>query len=135
MRKGSLIFLIALIPLATMFADGDKRIMEGLSMHSAILGQEIKYTIVLPPGYERAKKNYPVVYLLHGLGDNESSWLEYGRIAQIADQAVAEKEIVPMIFVMPQGFRNPTMSMTLQGHSCMKICLLKRAGPLYRQPV
>ena len=106
MRKGSLIFLIALIPLATMFADGEKRIMESLSMPSAILGQEIKYTIVLPPGYERGNKKYPVVYLLHGLGDNESSWLEYGRIAQIADQAIAEKEIVPMIFVMPQGFRN-----------------------------
>lgn len=106
MSKGNLFFIIALLPLATLFADGSKRIMEGLSMPSTILEQEIKYSIVLPSGYEHGDKKYPVVYLLHGLGDDESSWLEYGRIAQMADQAVAVKEIVPMIFVMPQGFRN-----------------------------
>lgn len=106
MKKGSLFFILVLMPLATLFADGSKRIMEGLSISSAILGQEVKYTVVLPSGYEHGNKKYPVVYLLHGLGDNESSWLEYGRIAQVADQAVAEKEIAPMIFVMPQGFRN-----------------------------
>jgi enterochelin esterase-like enzyme len=106
MRKVYLLFIFGLIPLMTVFAEEPKRIMEGLSMTSVILGQEINYSVVLPPDYYSAKKTYPVVYLLHGLGDNESSWLEYGRIAQIADLSVTAKEIVPMIFVMPQGFRS-----------------------------
>lgn len=82
------------------------RIIEGLSMTSSLLAQEVKYSVILPEDYFVSKKSYPVVYLLHGLGDNESSWLEYGRISQVADQAVRQKQIVPMIFVMPQGFRN-----------------------------
>ncbi len=106
MRQFNLLLLLCLVPLVTMFAEEPKRIMEGLSMTSVILGQEVNYSVVLPLDYYTTSRNYPVVYLLHGLGDNESSWLEYGRIAQIGDAAVAAKEIVPMIFVMPQGFRN-----------------------------
>jgi len=106
MRKNYLLFMFVWLPLATMFAEEPKRIMESLSMTSVILGQEVNYSVVLPLDYYSSNKTYPVVYLLHGLGDNESSWLEYGRIAQIGDAAVAAKEIVPMIFVMPQGFRN-----------------------------
>lgn len=82
------------------------RIAEGLAMHSELLSQEIKYSIILPQNYYSTKQNYPVVYLLHGLGDTESSWLEYGRISQYVDAAVKRKEIVPMIYVMPQGFRS-----------------------------
>lgn len=104
--KCSLLFLIVMLPLATTFAEENKRILEGLSLTSSVLGQEVRYSIVLPKDYFKNKRNYPVVYLLHGLGDNESSWLEYGRISQITDHAVARKEITPMIFVMPQGFRN-----------------------------
>ena len=106
MRHVNLLLFFCLLPLSTMFAEEPKRIMEGMSMTSVILGQEVNYSIVLPLDYYNSNKSYPVVYLLHGLGDNESSWLEYGRIAQLGDAAVAAKEIVPMIFVMPQGFRN-----------------------------
>ncbi|MDQ3015399.1 MAG: alpha/beta hydrolase-fold protein, partial [Bacteroidota bacterium] len=106
MKKINLLFIFAFFPFAVMVAGGNKRIMESLSMKSVVLGQEVKYSIVLPVDYHKGKQEYPVVYLLHGLGDDESSWLEYGRISQVADAAVARKEIVPMIFVMPQGFRN-----------------------------
>lgn len=82
------------------------RIIEGLTLESKLLQQQVKYSIILPEDYYTSKKTYPVVYLLHGLGDNESSWLEYGRVSQAVDAAVKHKEIVPMIYVMPQGFRN-----------------------------
>lgn len=75
-------------------------------MESKILGQEVKYSIILPENYQTKKERYPVVYLLHGLGDNESSWLEYGRASQIIDGATNRGDIIPMIYVMPQGFRN-----------------------------
>lgn len=106
MRHVNLLLFFCLLPLSTMVAEEPKRIMEGMSLTSVILGQEVNYSIVLPLDYYTTNRTYPVVYLLHGLGDNESSWLEYGRIAQIGDASVAAKEIVPMIFVMPQGFRN-----------------------------
>jgi Enterochelin esterase and related enzymes len=79
--------------------------MESLSMHSNILNKDIKYSICLPENYYKSKKPFPVVYLLHGLGDDETAWIEYGCINQIADKAVKDGEIVPMIFVIPQGFR------------------------------
>lgn len=106
MKRPGLLLILCLTTLAFVYAGDDKRIIEGLSMQSTILGMEVKYSIVLPTDYFKTKKKFPVVYLLHGLGDDESSWLEYGRIAQISDRSVADKEITSMIFVMPQGFRN-----------------------------
>ncbi len=84
----------------------NKRIMESLSFYSDILGQDVKYSVILPEDYYKSNKKYPVVYLLHGLGDDESSWIEYGYISQIADKITKDKDIIPMIFIMPQGFRN-----------------------------
>ncbi len=98
-------YFLSLILLNTLFAQ-DVRIVESLSFFSKILGQEVKYSICLPQDYFTVNHSYPVVYLLHGLGDDETSWLEYGQISQIADKAVQEKAIVPMIYVMPQGFRS-----------------------------
>jgi enterochelin esterase-like enzyme len=86
--------------------DHNVRIMESLTLYSKILGQDVKYSISLPKDYYKGNRSYPVVYLLHGLGDDETSWLEYGCISQYADNAVKEREIIPMIFVMPQGFRS-----------------------------
>jgi enterochelin esterase-like enzyme len=106
MKQFYLLFILALSPFVMTVADGNKRVMEGLAMASDVLGQEIRYSVVLPQDYYRSRKSYPVVYLLHGLGDDESSWLEYGRITQVADDAVSKREIVPMIYIMPQGFRN-----------------------------
>lgn len=98
------ILIFVLLPLMGTAQDS-ARLLEGQAMASAILGQEVKYSILLPEEYYTSKKSYPVVYLLHGLGDNESSWLEYGRVSQAVDAAVKSGEIMPMIYVMPQGYR------------------------------
>jgi enterochelin esterase-like enzyme len=79
--------------------------MEGLIMPSRILKQDVRFSVCLPADYYDKDFSYPVVYLLHGLGDDETSWLEYGRISQYADAELEKGEIVPMIFIMPQGFR------------------------------
>lgn len=106
MKKKIIISLLLLFGIASYAQKVPLRIMEGLSIESKILNQEVKYSIILPEDYYTSKtKKYPVVYLLHGLGDDESSWLEYGRVNQFADSATKSGEIVPMIFVMPQGFR------------------------------
>lgn len=103
-RLLTLLFVCSL--LFTSFSKGNElRVMESLSFYSKILGQDVKYSICLPVDYYKSNKSYPVVYMLHGLGDDETAWLEYGKIYQIADKAVKDKEIVSMIFVIPQGFR------------------------------
>lgn len=106
MKLLKLIGLIILINATAACAQEKPRIIESLSMNSKILSQDVRYSIILPEDYYASKKNYPVVYLLHGLGDDESSWLEYGQVSQAVDGAIKRGEIIPMIYVMPQGYRN-----------------------------
>lgn len=106
MRFLKLILLIGFGAASTAYAQEKARIIEGLSMSSTILSQDVKYSIILPEDYYTSKKNYPVVYLLHGLGDNESSWLEYGQVSRVVDLAMKKGEIIPMIYVMPAGYTN-----------------------------
>lgn len=103
-----ILILIAFISLSLQnFADDrDLRVMESLDMYSQILGQEVRYSVYLPKDYHTTNLEYPVIYLLHGLGDNETAWLEYGRIAQIFNKKLEAGEIIPMIFIIPQGFRS-----------------------------
>jgi S-formylglutathione hydrolase FrmB len=57
----------------------------------------------LPFDYDQSKRNYPVVYLLHGYTDSDNGWLQFGEVNRYADQAIASGEIPPMIIVMPDG--------------------------------
>jgi len=79
------------------------QILEGLNLPSAILGRDVAYAVYLPPGYAASTQRYPVVYLLHGYTDNESGWIQFGEIQLAADRAIADREIPPMIIVMPDG--------------------------------
>src|SRR5687767_6363844 len=58
--------------------------------------------IYTPPGYSK-KKNYPVLYLLHGIGGDEKEWLNGGKPQVILDNLYAQGKIEPMIVVMPNG--------------------------------
>lgn len=64
-----------------------------------------RMTIYTPPGYEDAPatKRYPVLYLLHGSGGDETAWAANGRAAQILDNLIAEGTVEPMLVVMPNG--------------------------------
>lgn len=62
-------------------------------------------TVYLPAAYD-GKRRFPVMYLLHGYGGDETAWGDLGRTSQIMDNLIAEGKCVPMIVVMPNG--NPT---------------------------
>lgn len=63
-----------------------------------------RMSVYTPPGYkDDSEVDYPVLYLLHGSGGDENSWLEMGKAAEILDNMIAKKECVPMIVVMPNG--------------------------------
>ena len=72
---------------------------------SPTLGQQRRMTVYLPAAYD-GKKRFPVMYLLHGWGGDETAWGDLGRTSQIMDNLIAEGKCVPMIVVMPNG--NPT---------------------------
>jgi enterochelin esterase-like enzyme len=59
--------------------------------------------VYLPPDYGTSTRRYPVVYLLHGYTDDESGWIQFGEVDLAADRAIAEREIPPMIIVMPDA--------------------------------
>jgi enterochelin esterase family protein len=59
--------------------------------------------IYTPPGYDAAKERYPVFYLLHGGGDEDSGWSTIGRAGFILDNLLAANKAKPMLIVMPNG--------------------------------
>ena len=69
---------------------------------SRTVGVDRKARVYTPPGYNR-RTNYPVLYLLHGIGGDENEWMNGGRPDIILDNLYAQGKIVPMIVVMPNG--------------------------------
>ncbi len=70
---------------------------------SRVLGQQRRMHIYTPPGYEGGKQNYPVLYLLHGSGDDDTGWMTIGRAGFILDNLIAAGTARPMLVVMPNG--------------------------------
>lgn len=79
------------------------KVIEEQNVKSDILDYNVKYAIYLPADYETSNRTYPVVYLLHGYGDDQTGWLQFGEINRYADKAIAEGKISPMIIVMPDA--------------------------------
>jgi S-formylglutathione hydrolase FrmB len=85
------------------FAQTTGKVIEEQYVKSDILNHNVKYAVYLPPDYETSNRAYPVVYLLHGYGDDHTGWLQFGEINRYADKAIADGTIPPMIIVMPDG--------------------------------
>jgi para-nitrobenzyl esterase len=72
---------------------------------SKVTGQWRRAFVYTPPGYDKdASARYPVLYLQHGMGENETGWTKQGRANLILDNLIAEKKAVPMIVVMDNGY-------------------------------
>ena len=79
------------------------KVFDNLSLPSKILNMERKYAIYLPPDYESSTRSYPVLYLLHGGGDDQTGWVQFGEVMNITDKAIAEGKATPMIIIMPDA--------------------------------
>ena len=69
---------------------------------------EAGVSIYLPEGYTASKQDYPVLYLLHGSGDDETGWLTKGRAKTILDSLITNELCPPIIVVMPNGYLEQT---------------------------
>jgi enterochelin esterase family protein len=77
--------------------------VEKIYYHSFSLGMERRIHVYLPPNYETIKGKLPVLYLLHGGGDNDISWTSAGKMDLVLDNLYADGKLKNMIVVMPSG--------------------------------
>ena len=76
--------------------------LEMISYESKSVGTTRKMQVYTPPGYSEGKK-YPVLYLLHGIGGDETEWQRFATPNVLLDNLLAEGKVTPMIVVMPNG--------------------------------
>jgi enterochelin esterase-like enzyme len=75
------------------------------SYHSAMANDDREFLVYTPPGYDvRRSRAYPVLYLLHGLGDDAERWMGGGGAGTILDNLIAEGKAVSMVVVTPLGY-------------------------------
>lgn len=105
----TILFLSAMVALAatgrTTLAQSTPHsiVRDSCTLQSKILDGERRYAIYLPPGYETSQRSYPVLYLLHGGGDDQTGWVQFGEVQHIADKSIAEGTATPMIIAMPDA--------------------------------
>lgn len=99
------IITLLILSICTVFISFSQRgkVFDNLSMKSEILKSERKYAVYLPPDYETSERSYPVLYLLHGMGDDQTGWVQFGEVLRIADKAILDGSATPMIVIMPDA--------------------------------
>lgn len=103
MNKQIITLLLAcmMLPLPLLAQTG--KVFDNLTLPSKILKGDRKFAIYLPPDYETSQRSYPVMYLLHGAGDDQTGWIQFGEVLSITDKAIREGKATPMIIVMPDA--------------------------------
>jgi enterochelin esterase-like enzyme len=76
--------------------------LEMIEYDSKTVGTRRKMNVYTPPGYSKDKK-YPVLYLLHGIGGDETEWQRFATPDVLLDNLIADGKATPMIVVMPNG--------------------------------
>jgi enterochelin esterase-like enzyme len=97
------VFILLSVLFPTLALSQISKVYDNLSMKSEILNMDRKYAIYLPPDYETSERSYPVLYLLHGAGDDQTGWVQFGEVKHIADKAILEANATAMIIVMPDA--------------------------------
>ena len=99
------LFTITILTICTFFSGFSQtgKVFDNLTIKSEILKSERKFAVYLPPDYETSERSYPVLYLLHGMGDDQTGWIQFGEILRIADKAILGGNATPMIVIMPDA--------------------------------
>jgi enterochelin esterase-like enzyme len=84
------------------FAQSGK-VLDSQVLPSKILKGDRKYAVYLPPDYETSQRSYPVLYLLHGGGDDQTGWVQFGEVLNITDKAIRDGIATPMVIIMPDA--------------------------------
>ena len=88
--------------------DGPRGAVTHHFYHSALIGDDCDYFVYTPPNYNNGRKEpYPVLFLLHGLGDDAAAWLNVGAANIILDNLINQGKAKPMIMVNTLGYGTP----------------------------
>lgn len=99
----TVLFFVFVVLLSSVLFGQTGQVYDNLSMTSKILNMERKFALYLPPDYGTSERSYPVLYLLHGGGDDQTGWVQFGEVLHIADRSIKEGIATPMIIVMPDA--------------------------------
>jgi enterochelin esterase-like enzyme len=98
-----LLSFISLSFIALCLSGQTGKVKDNLTIPSKILKMDRKYAVYLPPDYETSQRNYPVLYLLHGYGDDQTGWVQFGEVLRITDEAIKNGTATPMVIIMPDA--------------------------------
>jgi enterochelin esterase-like enzyme len=101
MKKLLSLFIILTISSVLLAQTG--LVKDNLIVPSKILKMDRKYAVYLPPDYTTSTRSYPVLYLLHGYGDDQTGWVQFGEVMTIADEAIKNGTATAMIIIMPDA--------------------------------
>jgi len=105
---------------------------------SKTTGTHRRAFVYTPPGYDRSRVRYPVLYLQHGGGEDERGWVQQGHVAAIMDNLIAEKKAKPMLVVMERGYaqrpRGASPPVTLAGGTSSTPPVPDRFAPMAAFP-
>lgn len=102
MKKTFVLFFVSFSITFSLVGQSGK-VYDNLSMTSKILKGERKYAVYLPPDYDTSQRSYPVLYLLHGAGDDQTGWVQFGEVLRITDNAIKAGTATPMVIIMPDA--------------------------------
>lgn len=102
MKKYTIFIRIATLLMVCIPSQAGKIVTD--SIKSNTLNAMRKYNVYLPNGFENNKLDrYPVLYLLHGLGDTYTAWAVKGGLQAVADELIRSGEMRPMVIIMPEA--------------------------------
>ena len=100
MKKLLAVSLLSII-LPVVSAQAGKVVTD--SIESKTLGAEVKYNVYVPDGFDKTDRQYPVIYLLHGLSDTYTAWVEKGGMQTVVDELIGTGELQEVVIVMPNA--------------------------------
>ena len=100
-KMSILINVLVVFTLSAQLPQGT--IVENIKLKSSILKKDMLLNVYLPANYSSESSRYPVLYLLHGMGQNYMDWVKSGDAKRTADSTIANGSIPEMIIVMPDA--------------------------------
>ncbi len=86
------------------FLDVKGTVYRDVTINSEIIGTQMKYSVYLPEGWD-GQTTLPVLYMLHGYGDDQNSWLDKGNLAALTSAAIEAGEVGKMVVVTPDAMQ------------------------------
>lgn len=101
MKRLFLLLLLSLVMVNAWSEPIKKSIISTDSVQSKILGEEVRYNVFLPAGFDaEGSEKYPVIYLLHGLFGTHVDWATTGHMKDVVDELIASGELRKVIIIM-----------------------------------